>query len=342
MTREEFFYDKVKREYDEYIETIRDWDSDKLINNAKYIGDFMRIYEYLMRDKPINENSYLDYYERLKKPLEMICDRYQEDKPPIYDLVNSTIWDLGREQLPDESYSDIKCKFLQKVADNYHDPSNESLSMNAHNILMFVYEYIRCHIDFATDEEVKVLMQFKNPLKVIMDTVPKSGKEFEKRISYTAEVVQNRDIMTMPYELDQYYLMPETKFRHNAINNINNLVLFPDFNVTMNWLRLCRDIVSDDEINENPYSELIDAFDTVLGEQGSNTLQELYLMGREHCILPNEVIEAGKYLADDGDINKVPKLAEYGYFDGPYEENRYSAEEFLEIQGEEQGEMTMM
>ncbi len=341
MTREDFFYDRVKREYEEYMETIRDWDSDKLIDNAKYIGDYIRIYEYLMRDKPISENSYLDYYERLKKPLEMICDRYQEDKPPMHDLVNSTIWDLGREHLPDESYSEIKCKFLQRVADNYHDPVNESLSVNAHNMLMFVYEYVRCHIDFATDDEVNVLMQFKNPLKVIMDTVPEAGKEFEKRISYTAETVQNRDIMTMPYDLDPYYLMSETKFRHNAINSINNIVLVPEFNVTMKWLEFCREVASEDEDIQNPYLELINAFITVYEDQGANTLQELYLMGREHCILPNELIEAGKYLADDGDINKVPKLAEYGYFDGPYEDN-HPADEFLETLGEHQGGMTMM
>ena len=341
MTREEFFYDRLKREYDEYMETIREWDSDELIKNSEYIGDYMRIYEYLMRDKPISENSYLEFYERLKNPLEMICERYQEDKPPMHDLVNNTIWDLGREHLPDESYSEIKLKFLQKVADNYHDPSNNSLPVNVRNLQLFMHEYIRCHIEYASDDDLKVLMQFKNPLRVLMESKPIDNARFELRISETAQYIMNRDVTTMPYELDPYYLMSETKFRHNAINSINNIVLVPEFNVTMNWLELCRDVASEDEDIQNPYLELINAFTTVFDEQGANTLQELYLMGREHCILPNEVIEAGKYLADGGKIELVHKLAEYGYFECPYEDN-HSAEEFLATIEEHQGGMTMM
>lgn len=342
MTREEFFYERVKREYDEYMETISEWDSEELIKNAEYIGDFMRIYDYLMRDKPISENSYLEFYERLKNPLRMICDRYQEDKPPMHDLVNSTIWDIGKEQLPDEAYSEIKFKFLEKIANNYHDPSNESLPVNVRNLQMYMFEYIKCNIDEATDEDVKVLMQFKNPFRVIMESQPVENAQFEKRISETVQYLMQRDIMTMPYDFDPYYLMPETKYRHNAINSINNIVLVPEFNVTMNWLELCRDVASEDEDIQNPYLELINAFITVFEEQGANTLQELYLMGRENCILPNEVIEAGKYLADDGDIKRVPDLAKYGYFEGRYENNILTDDEFFEKISNERNGITMM
>lgn len=342
MNREEYFYEKLKREYDEYMEEVRDWDADRIINNAKYIGDYIRIYEYLMRDKPISEHSYLDCYDRLKNPLKTICDHYQEDKPPMHDLVNRTIWNLGKEELITESYSESKYQFLQRIAENYKEPSNNSLPVNVQNLQLFMFEYIRCHIDEAGDEDIKVLMQFKNPLRVIMESQPVENAQFEKRISETAQSLMNRDIMTMPYELDPYYLMPETKFRHNAINSINNIVLVPEFNVTMNWLELCRDVASDDEDIQNPYLELINAFIMVFEDQGANTLQELYLMGREHCILPNEVIEAGKYLADDGNIEKVYTLAKYGYFECPYEENSSSADDFLARHGELPSNVIMM
>ena len=45
MTREEFFYDRIKREFDDYMETVREWDSEDVINNAEYIGDYKRIYD---------------------------------------------------------------------------------------------------------------------------------------------------------------------------------------------------------------------------------------------------------------------------------------------------------
>ncbi|MBQ2921829.1 MAG: hypothetical protein IJE60_01860 [Tyzzerella sp.] len=342
MNRENYFYERLKQEYEEFMDEVHSWDSEKIVNNAKYIGDYIRIFEYLMRDKPIREGSYLDCYDRLKSPLKTICDRYQEEKPPMHDLVNSTIWNLGKEQLPDESYSEIKYQFLQRIAENYTDPSNNSLSVNARNLQLYMFEYIRCNIDEATDEEIKVLMQFKNPFRVIMESQPVENAQFEKRISETAQSLMNKDIMTMPYELDHSNVLSETRFRQKAINNINDIVLYPNFNTTMKWLELCRDVFDGEESNIDPYASLIDAFDEVSNAQGYNTLQQIYDMGNEHTILPNEVIEAGKYLDKGGSIDKVPKLAEYGYFDGPYEENRCSAEEFLERQGEEQGGMTMM
>ena len=342
MNREKNFYEKLRREYDEYMEEVRDWDSDKIINNAKYIGDYIRIFEYLIRDEPIKENSGLDFYDRLKNPLKTICEHYQEDKPPIYDFVNSTIWNLPKEELLDASYSEIKYQFLQRIAENYNEPSNNSLPANVRNMQLFVFEYIRCHIDEATDDDINVLMQFKNPFRVIMESKPIDNAKFEKRITETAQYLMNRDIMTLPYELDQFYLMPETKYRHNAINNVNNMVLFPDFAITMNWLQLCRDVSAEDETVTNPYVELMDAFYTVSEEQGNNTLQQIYYMGKENCILASEVIEAGKYLADGGNIEKVPKLAEYGYFECPYEENEQEPEDFLEKHGELPNNVIMM
>lgn len=342
MNRETYFYEKIQREYDEYIEEVRSWDADRIINNAKYIGDYIRIYEYLMRDKPISEKSYLECYDRLKNPLKIICDHYQEDKPPMYDLVNRTIWNLGEEELLDESYSEVKYQFLQRIAENYKEPSNSSLPVNVQNLQLYMFEYIRCHIDEASDDDIKVLMQFENPLRVIMESQPRENAQFEKRISETAQYLMNKDIMTMPYDLDQSKVLPETRFRHNAINNINNIVLYPNFKTTLRWLELCREVVSDEGTDINPYVSLVDAFNEVSMAQGYNTLQQIYDMESEHLILPNEIIEAAKYLDDGGDINKVSKLAEYGYFDGPYEDNQSSAEAFLEKHGVEQGGMTMM
>lgn len=342
MNREAYFYEKIKREYDEYMEEIREWDKERIINNVKYIGDYVRIYEYLMRDKPIGEKSYLDCYDRLKNPLKVICDHYQDDKPPMYDLVNRTIWNLGEEELIDESYSEPKYQFLQKIAENYKEPSNSSLPVNVQNLQLFMFEYIRCHIDEATDNDIKVLMQFKNPLRVIMESQPVENAQFVKRISETAQDLMKKDIMTMPYELDMNNLLSETRYRHNAINSINNIVLYPNFNITVKWLELCREVFDGDERNIDPYASLVDSFNEVSMAQGYNTLQQLYDMGNEHTILPSEIVEAGKYLDKGGDISKVPMLANYGYFDGPYEENKTSAEEFLASQGEEQGGMTMM
>ena len=342
MNRERYFYEKLRQEYEEYMDEVHSWNSERIVNNAKYIGDYIRIFEYLMRDKPIKEDSYLDCYDRLKSPLKTICDRYQEEKTPMHDLVNTTIWNLGKEHLPDASYSEIKYQFLQRIAENYNEPSNNSLPANVRHMQMFVFEYIRCNIDEATDKDISVLMQFKNPFRVIIESKPIENAQFEKRISETAQYLMNTDIMTMPYELDHYNILSETRFRHNAINSINNIVIYHNFNTTMKWLELCREVVSDDGDNINPYVSLVDAFNEIYMAQGFDTLQQLYDMGEENPILANELVEAGKYLADGGDIKLVPELAKYGYFDGLYEDNRTEPREFLERHGELPNDVIMM
>lgn len=342
MNREAYFYEKIKREYDDYMEEIRGWDKERIINNAKYIGDYVRIYEYLMRDKPIGEKSYLDCYDRLKNPLKVICDHYQEDKPPMYDLVNRTIWNLGEEELIDESYSEPKYQFLQRIAENYKEASNSSFPVNVQNLQLFMFEYIRCHIDEATDNDIKVLMQFKNPLRVIMESQPVENAQFVKRIAETAQDLMRKDIMTMPYELDMNSLLSETRYRHNAINTINNMVLYPNFNITMRWLELCRNTYEDADESTNPYSRMLDAFNEVSNAQGFNTLQQIYDLASEGTLLPNEIIEAGKYLDKGGDINKVLVLANNGYFECPIEDNEISPDDFYRMYSGEQGGMTMM
>ena len=68
----------------------------------------------------------------------------------------------------------------------------------------------------------------------------------------------------------------------------------------------------------------------IADNNSEQTLQELYYMSWEHQLLENELVEAAKYLDNGGNIEKVAKLAKYGYFDTPYEENPISADEFLE------------
>lgn len=269
----------------------------------------------------------------LENEQEQVLNAEEANSMPI------TAEETVAEQSGNENYAEVKSQFLQRITENYAEAISKNPSENARNMYLFIFEYIKCYIHEATDKDIQVLMQFKNPFRVIMESQPVENAQFEKRISETAQSLMNRDIMTLPFELDQNNILMETRYRHNAINSITNMVLYPDFNTTMKWLELCRDI-SDGETNTNPYKSLVDAFNQVSMKQGYNTLQQLYYMGRENVILPKEVIEAGKYLADGGSINNVPILAKHGYFECPYADN-HPADEFLALRGEEQGGMRM-
>ena len=335
MNREELFYRKLKDEYDDFMEAVSGWDGEIMFSNAEFVSDYVKIYEYLMRDKPIRENSFLDHYLRMNSPLKTICEHYQENKQPIYDYVNPVIWQIGAEKTFDKNFSEIKAEFMERIAEN--NPMREYSPRSDEYKMM---DYIKHHITQVPDEDIRTLMQFADPLKVIMEA--KNVMGMDNKVKMAAHQIRYMDVLTMPYFLDTDRLEPESVFRHDTICKVMQIVPKHDFNTTMQWLDLYRDIAGEDAMKENPYDKFVDALEKVKESQGDKILQELYNMGYGERILENEIVEAAKYLADGGDISKVPELAQYGYFDSPYEENQTLPDEFLAIHSEEQGGMTMM
>ena len=340
MTDKELFYERIQQEYDEFMELWRDWDADSIIDAAEYIGDFKQIYEYLMRDKPIDENTYLEHYMKLNKPLQTICDLYQEEKVPIYDRLNHTLWNIGDRQIYGDDFSGEKYLLLKRLDENYAEMVPDNRPKDRRNPDFMMLEYVRHHIEHADDADVRTLLQFENPLKVIMES-PLVEESANNKIAMAARNVRWSDIFTMPYELDHKRIVPESKFRHDAINDLVRIIPNHNFNTTMQWLDFFRDLSEDCDETTNPYQSFVDVMYDIAVEYSGKILQELYDMSYEHCILENELSEAAKYLADGGDAAKIHALADQGYFDSPYEENTQSAEEFLKSIDEEQGGMDL-
>lgn len=341
MNDKELFYERIQQEYDEFMELWRDWDADSIIDAAEYIGDFKQIYEYLMRDKPIDENSYLEHYMKLNKPLQTICDLYQEEKSPIYDSLNHTLWSIGDQQIYGDDFSEEKFEFMQRIEDNYNEMRDAKRDENLYNDLYMAREYIKHHIGITEDKDITTLMQFENPLKVIMES-PLMEESTKNKIAMAAHYIRWSDIYTMPYELDHKRIVPESRFRHDAIIDLVRIIPNHNFDTTMQWLDFFRDLNGECDKTANPYQKFVDTMYDIADEHPIKILQKLYNMSHEHCILENELCEAAKYLADGGAIEAVPELAKYGYFDGPYEENTQSAEEFLKSIDEPHDGLTMV
>ncbi|MDO4563687.1 MAG: hypothetical protein Q4C12_07620 [Clostridia bacterium] len=330
------FYEKITNEYDTFMETVGTWKSDKLLSNIEFVADYMNIYEYLMRDRPIREGGYLDHYMRMSNPIRTICERYQEDKPPIYDALNRTICEIGDKEIFDKNYSELKARFLDRVTENYKESIKDSPAEKSITNDYIMLDYVRLNLEFANDLSIKTLMQFESPLKLLIDR-DGNYRAYNTKMDEAAHYVRMSDVFTMPYKLDLNNVLPETVQRHDAINSIIGIVQSHDFTTTMNWLDFFRELHEADAEEgaelEDPYRTFIDALNKIKSEQGEGVLQSLYEMGNADRILEREFVEAAKYLADGGDILKVPTLACYGYFDESYEGNRSDADEFLSKQG---------
>lgn len=342
MNREEIFYKKLTEEYDTFMEEIRDWYLEKVVENSEYIADYRNIYEYLMRDKPINENTNLEHFLKMNTPIKTICEIFQENKPPIYDLVNPTIWNIGEKEIFDADYSEIKARFMQRIEENYNEMANSEWGKNVYNDLYMLCDYLKNHIGKASEADVKILMQFENPLKLIKE-MPVRDNNCGDKIASAARFVQWSDVLTLPYELDSENVIRESVYRHDAITDLISIVPKHDFNTTMQWIDFYRNLDNESDAaaeTNNPYERFIDAMREIADNNSEQTLQELYCMSWEHQLLENELVEAAKYLDNGGNIEKVAKLAKYGYFDTPYEpENSMDDDEFLEQF--KQGDITM-
>lgn len=341
----EKFYKKLTQEYDDFMEEVGEWNTDNLIKNAEFISCYKQIYEYLMRDKPINEKSNIDHFLKMHRPLYTICESFQEEKPPVYDLVNPTIWKIGNCKIFDKNFSAVKAEFLQRIKENYIELVPDESHRNVYSDIHMMHEYIKHHIIKAKDEDIMTLMQFENPLKVMVETAKVDG-QFETKFAATAHHIRFSDVLTMPYFLDTERILPETKYRHGAIDSLINIIPKPDFTTSMLWIDFHRKLAdtSPESLDEhtNPYNSFVEALCEISQEQGSEVLQQIYELVWEKCILENEMIEAAKYLADGGDIKKVRKLAEHGYFQEKYENNFMTDDEFLEKISEMGAGMTMM
>ena len=236
-----------------------------------------------------------------------------------------------KEQQYLEEYKDtqkqISDEFILRLEENYGEMTNPECGKYSHADLYMFFKDVKSRIFEVDEENIRVLMQFKNPLKVILEM--QENEIFDNKIEAAIHCINMSDVLTLPYELDCKKIMAETKFRHKAIGDIANIVPTPKFSTTMQWLDFFRNLNEEYDETTDPYHSLVDALYEISGEQGGDVLQKLYDMGSEHCILEKELTEAAKYLADGGDIAKVSKLAECGYFDAAYEENDILPDEFL-------------
>lgn len=331
MDKKEMFYEKIKNEYEWYLERMEEDDSEGFISRADKFADIQTVYDYLMREKPIHTEEELDYYTRILSPLEFITKCYADDKDSAINHTLNRILDQNLAELDKISEAVLE---LTRRCEELADEANP-----------FMFE-LKYNPSAVTEYQAKVLLQFDNPVKVACEFMPQYTTGFKMTMEAIVDRVMKTDIFTQPYELRMDKILPESVQKHEAISEIMSMIPKYDFVTTMKWLNFIDDAycISEEGVSEeyNPYAQFADVVCSVKSNYGDEILQKLYNLAKEDkCILTMEFKEAAAYLADGGAIESVPELAKYGYFDSPYEENALSAEEFLKNIDEEQGGMDL-
>lgn len=331
--REEFL-DVIEREREDFLEMIDGYDIDEIIRESAYIAKFEAIHKFLYINEPLDDEQ-MAHLIKLNNPIEMIANRYNPEEEEMHSIFMIICEDITDNKLYATGCSEKVNELLKRMGEELDETSKPDEVTEREKE---VFEYIINISPNISNHLAKGLLQFKKPIDVIR-AATKGSSSLINVTRETEEYIDNHDIFTLPHKLDYDRVIDESKWRHEAINTILNIVPNPDFKRTMRWLDFFRTLEEQEqEFEGDPYAGFIEALDVIGENQGKTILQQLYDLERDTLILENELIEAAKYLADGGDYSKIPELAENGSFEGPYEENM-SVEEFLEKQ--EQGGMDL-
>ena len=318
VNREEIFYDKLKSEYEEFLEELEEYDTEDFMENAEYIAAIKEIYEYLERDKPVKTDEQLGYFLKLRNPLNFMCEQYLSDRAPIYDSFNQSLWRMEQERKLDYK-TNAASEELKKIlraeyeSDWIHYAAKLKLYA-AENLIKGILKY-----DFCFDEyDVKILMQFKKPFAVLLDNFTDSEvAEFKEQYDGIIEKLNSIDLLTSPYTMQKDKILPETKYRHDIINYIVDHIPEPDFESTGKWVDFFRDLqmnaMEDTELENNPYSEFQTALETIECTYGTAILQRVYDMAKsDHLILENELVGAAGSFNAGKTEEEIAKMCENG------------------------------
>ena len=324
MNREELFYDKLKSEYEEFLEELEEYDAEDFMENAEYIAAIKEIYEYLERDKPVKTDEQLDYFLKLRNPLNFMCEQYLSDKAPIYDSFNQTLRRMEQEKKLDYK-TNVASEELKKILRAEYESGGIDY---AAKLKLYAAENLIKRIlkdDFCFDEyDVKILMQFKKPFAVLLDNYTDSRiADFAEQFDGIIEKLNSIDLFTSPYTMQKDKILPETKYRHNAIIKLMDIVPDFQFQTAMSWVDLDRTInesMLDGE--DNPYQEFLDTMKEIKEKRGDEVLQKVFDMGTDVVVQPAELTEVAKYIADGGDVDRVSELLEDDFFLVPYEQHK--------------------
>lgn len=318
MTDKELFYQRIDDEYDDFLQEVEDYGSEEVMNEAENIADMKRVYDYLTREKPIDGDS-LKHFIKLKSPLCTICRQYQKDNPLTDDILNRTLCNIEKNNILDyatnKESEKLKEYMLKEYAANREQYDAQSKTYAAQTLAEKIFK-----VDYCFDEyDAKVLMQFKTPFSVLLDNIEMKRGSFKEDMEDTMFKIGGIDILTCKYAIDKNALLPETKFRHDIINKIIELVPEPNFETTAIWLDFFRDLRmnADEDVNliNNPYEQFGEALETISHRYGDEIIQQIYGLGKDYdLMLENELVGAADYLSNGGDISEVPAMAKDGAF----------------------------
>ena len=257
MTKLEALYDRIEDEYYGLRDEWREYEFEELMSDIERIAKLKSMFNYIKQHEPFSENQ-AEHFLKMENPLQFICDRYNpidEEVHEEFKTVIDDIYDNGITNMQDcHYYAELKW-IMFKEKEQCEDRLAPRVDKNAFKNV----DYNMFVENFRLDEyQSRILMQFKEPLMVLVQEIGSTEESFDKQIERTFEHLGSVDLLTYSYELNKEMILPETKQRHYAIIELGTLVPDFDFHIAMEWLMLNRYLnrcMLEDDGQDNPYKD---------------------------------------------------------------------------------------
>ena len=318
MNKQNLLLKKTDREYEEYINGKRNQTPDEIIASAEEIAGIKLMYDAVKAGTFSEEEC--EYLLTLSKPLQTMYLHYEMDEN-LYDDIGRTVAMLANEGISDQvvlDKRDFKARINQKIEtiyDEYYMGIRQPESVEEASRMTGVISTIRSPEYNISAYAGEVLLQFKNPLYVLVQM--QSGMQgncmncFEKAINE----LYNSDILELPYELDEDNVMQDTYDRHKALGDTGKLLPNVPRETILKWLYVIRESAVEmekpEERKANPYQYFIDNIIAIKNRYGSDIAADVCSLKNEHKYMTEDnMIPAAQYIEKFGEDDRLGRLIE--------------------------------
>lgn len=316
MNKQDLLLKKTDREYEKYIYRKRNQTPDEIIASAEEIAGIKLMYDAIKAGTFSEEEC--EYLLTLRKPLQTMYLHHEIDEN-LYDDIGRTVAMMANNNIDDYRVfdkEDFKARIIQKIEtiyDEYYMGIRQPESVEEASRMTGVISTIRSRN--ISDYIGEVLLQFKNPLYVLVQMqngIPKNCIDcFDESIIK----LFNSDILELPYELDEDNVMQDTYDRHKALGEAEKLLPDMPKETILKWLYVIREsaveMTRPEERKENPYQYFIDNIIAIKNRYGSDIAADVCDLKNQHKYMTEDnMIPAAQYIEKFGEDDRLGRLIE--------------------------------
>lgn len=99
MDKREQLLEKVEQNYKTFLEELVDYDVDNIVTNSVYIYLMTETHYCIKEGYILNKEEDIDYFLKLEKPLDAICDWYEPNGTEFCESISTVIEEIRDKEL---------------------------------------------------------------------------------------------------------------------------------------------------------------------------------------------------------------------------------------------------